>query len=76
MSEAHAVKQSLSANLTLFSQMALGFALLPLAIWFIKLNFSALLSLSIMLGISALLAVIFAVLALIPCASKIEKMNV
>ena len=45
-------------------------------LWFTNLQFAPILSLSIMLGISLLLAVTFAVITLIPCASKIEKMSV
>lgn len=75
-SEAHVVKQSLASMLAMFSQMAIAIAFFPLVIWFLSLEFSALLSLGIMLGISVLLAVTFAVVALVPCAEKIEKMNV
>lgn len=76
VSEAHVVKQSLAATLTLFSQMAIGIALVPLAIWFIHLQLSAFISLALMLSVAALLAITFAVIALIPCASKVEKMSI
>lgn len=75
-SETHVIKQSLASMLAMFSQMAVAIAFVPLAIWFINLQFSALLSLGIMLGITVLLAAAFAVIALVPCAEKIEKMSV
>lgn len=75
-SEAHVVKQSLSAVLTLFSQMAISIAFVPLASWLSSLAILPIYIFSIVLGIWVLLTAIFAVIALVPCASKIEKMSV
>ena len=75
-SEAHVVKQSMASGLSLFSQMAISLLLVPLVIWFITLELSPIFTLSVMLGIMVALSAAFAAIALIPCATKIDKMNV
>ncbi len=75
-SEAHVIKQSASATLTLLTQMAVSAALIPLAIWFLNIGLPTLVQLVIFLAAYAVLAAVFAILALIPCARKLSSMNV
>lgn len=75
-SEAHVIKQSASATLTLFTQMAVSGAMIPLAVWFLNLGLPTIVQLIIFLAVYTVLAVVLAVIALMPCARKLSSMNV
>lgn len=75
VSEAHVIKQSLSTLLTMLVQIVLSIALVPLAILFMDIGMPFdILSLTVIL-IYFVLAVASVLIALFPCARKLDKMN-